>query len=422
MTAELELRAALRQGVPPLVLPIRMWLNVPSGSTPTSTFQELLCDAVSSEGERVPLLLTAFQEHEAIPGFVLTWQTDSVSADEVINTLAGAFQMLGSGAPPAAAFCLALTGEPHHAATLIEHATTRLLERGVSVDSFSQTPASAHPAKDSPLGRLLVDLGRRQFPEEPSLLRRLRSILRESESSLSSAESSVGDELAKAPADDIERAVGFVRDRLPGLAFDLIFVLASSPAESTRLAALAAVADSDWLLDAWVAGVGRDVGKMPEPSRLIPTATPVSLRTNLVCAMMRRRRDLDEARKSFDETIDRLLASANRELVAVVDAIRSGAVQRPAFFDINRGPERLYLLRRCAPDVVVPIDELTPASRNQLAIWRLVQSLDLRREFLTRALRLAPSARAVLGLCTMDEKELLRSRGRWDEIHNLRRF
>lgn len=408
MTTELELHAVLAQAGSPLAFPGRVWLSLPEGSTPAVTWQELARQALSKDGERASPLMAAPGEHTAIAGFVLTRQAERVTADEVINLLEGSCQMHQSGAGAPVAFCLELTGAPREVTTLIGQATTRLLSRGVAIDSFSRTWGPATPTTPVSLDDLRADLARRQLPEAPGLLQRLTT-------------RTTDEEIEQASPDEIALAVSYLRDQHPDLALSLVRVLASSPAEGTRLAALFAAADSDWLLDAWLAGIGQDFGKIPGPARLIPAAAPVSPRTSLVCAVMRCRRYL-AAPEALDEAIDRLLSSADQELADVVQASRSGAVRRPAFFDADRGPGRLHLVRRCIPDLVLPVDEVTPVTRRRPAFWRLAQSLDLRQQFLARVLQLPPSTRAVLGLCTADENRDLRDAGRWDEIQDLRRI
>ena len=408
MTTELELREALARAGTPLPLPRREWLSLPEGSTPAGPWQELARQAPPQDGERPSPLMAEPGEHAATAGFVLTWQAGRVTADEVINLLEGSCQMHQGGTGAPVAFCLELTGAPREVDTLIGQATARLLARGVTVDSFGRTWSPVTPATPASPDGLRADLARRQLPGAPGLLQRLTT-------------RTTDEEIEQASPDEIALAVSYLRDQHPDFALSLVRVLASSPAESTRLAALIAAADSDWLLDAWLAGIGPDFGKIPGPARLIPAAAPVSPRTSLVCAAMRCRRDL-AAPEALDEAIDRLLASADQELTDVVRAIRSGDVQRPAFFDADRGPGRLHLVRRCVPDLVLPVDEVTPVTRRRPAFWRLAQSLDVRQQFLARALRLPLSARAVLGLGTADENRDLRDAGRWDEIQDLRRI
>jgi nucleoside phosphorylase len=424
MTAELELQRVLRHGVEGVALPIRVWLDVPEGVSTSTIYQvtsDVLRDAPHTKDERLPRLLEAFQAHAAIPGFTVTRRIDGITADELVGTIEELHQMSASDDAVDAAFCLELVGDQHDATTLIDHATTRLRDRGITIDAFGWTAASAQTAPGSALARLVGGLKGPELLEEPSLLGRLRRASR-SGSSLASRERLLIEELAGAGPDDLQRAVQFVRNRHPGLASDFTSVLARSEVETTRLAALAAVADADRLLDAWLEGVGDEFDKIPGPTQLVQISTNVSLRINLVCAMMRHRRYLSQAGESFDVSMDRLLADADPELVAVVEAIRSGDVQRPEFFDQDTGSERLSLLRRCMPDLAVPIDELTPTARNRRGVWRLVQSVDLRAELLTRLLRLGPSARAVLGLCSADERARIHGTQRWRELLELRRW
>ena len=279
MTAELELQAALGREDSRITLQRRVWLTLPDGSTPVGSWPELARQALSTAGEQASPLLAELAERTAIAGFVLTWQVGRVAANEVINLLEGSCRMHqpGTGAP--VAFCLELTGAPRETAALIDQASKRLLERGVTVDAFSQTwgpPTSATPPS---LDSLCADLAARQLPEAPDLLHRLTAQI-------------ASDQIEQAGPGEIGLAVSYLRDQHPDLALSLVRVLGASPAGGTRMAALAAVADSDWLLDAWLAGIEQDFAAVPDPARLISAAMPASLRTSLVCALMRRRRGL----------------------------------------------------------------------------------------------------------------------------------